>query len=381
MSPLSLPPALLLDASGHRPGPSTRDVAPALATSLGLTGWESRIALDRADRIVLAVIDGMGAHQVGQRLAHARAFCRDRWANTHTLTTCVPSTTAAAITTLTCGEWPGHTNMLGYEVVHPTLGPFSALTFRTRSDRQPVPADGWNPVPTLFTRLRDAHLASAAIVPPTFVGSGLTGQALAGADLVTARRLEERIEAAVREARRYPLTYLYIESLDHVGHHDGWDSPGWLDTLEVVDGALADLRRRLPAGTLLAVTADHGMVNPDPAQRYDLAASPLAGWDLALGGEPRALHVHVRSGDPGEAAALLQADLGERGLVVARADLPRLVGPLAHAELAGDFWVFATDRATIVDSRVHSLQAIAMRGVHGSLTPAETEVPLLIEVV
>ena len=53
------------------------------------------------------------------------------------------------------------------------------------------------------------------------------------------------------------------------------------------------------------------------------------------------------------------------------------LGPRARG-VVGDVVVAMADTWVLVDPRVHSESAIAMPGVHGSFTPAETEVPLLI---
>ena len=46
--------------------------------------------------------------------------------------------------------------------------------------------------------------------------------------------------------------------------------------------------------------------------------------------------------------------------------------------VVGDVVVAMAGTWVLVDPRVHSEPAIAMPGVHGSLTPAETRVPLLV---
>ena len=55
------------------------------------------------------------------------------------------------------------------------------------------------------------------------------------------------------------------------------------------------------------------------------------------------------------------------------------LGPLGvRAQGCRDVVVAMAENWVLVDPRVHSESAIAMPGVHGSFTPAETEVPLLI---
>ena len=64
-----------------------------------------------------------------------------------------------------------------------------------------------------------------------------------------------------------------------------------------------------------------------------------------------------------------------------REQVPQLVGPLGERarSVVGDVVVAMAGRWVVVDPRVHSDAARAMEGVHGSLTEAETAIPLLIE--
>ncbi|MDU0967720.1 MAG: alkaline phosphatase family protein [Actinomycetaceae bacterium] len=375
----AIPPALAWGEPGSRP---TRipDVMGAVRASLGLGETVPGCVFPQAKRAIVVLVDGMGWSQVGQRLAYARSFLRGAWDSHEPIRTTLPSTTASAITSLMCEAWPGATNMLGYEVVDPSFGPFTLITFTRRGTKTPVPTTGWNRVPTVFERVAKAGGRAVAVAPARFADSGLTLQALKGASMRFAGSIDERVDAALAASRDAQLTYLYFEHLDHVGHKNGWDSPAWLETLDAIDHALAQLARRLPRDTLLVVTADHGMVNPDPASRVDLATSPLATIPVTLGGEPRALHVHVDRGADVEAAQAAFADyLGEAAIVVGAEELPRWIGPIARPELAGDFWVFATGDTTVVDSRVHTPMAIAMKGVHGSVSDDETLIPLLVD--
>jgi len=178
--------------------------------------------------------------------------------------------------------------------------------------------------------------------------------------------------------------YLYHGTVDKVGHREGPDSWQWGDALEATDAELRRLVRSVPRGTLVLVTADHGQIAADPARQHDVATTPeLARGVALLGGEPRAAHVYVEAGtDPRDVAARWAGVLGADGLVVLRDDAVAAgwLGPVADHVLPvlGDVIVAARGAATVVDSRVHPASARAMPGVHGSLTPAEMKVPLLV---
>ena len=148
---------------------------------------------------------------------------------------------------------------------------------------------------------------------------------------------------------------------------------------------MAELVRRVPAGTRIILSADHGMVDTDPDHRIDLSAHRELVRDVvAVAGEPRLTHLHVADGDADLAAEVAQRYrrvLGERATWIGTREQTDehlgALGPRARG-VVGDVVVAMADTWVLVDPRVHSESAIAMPGVHGSFTPAETEVPLLI---
>ena len=320
--------------------------------------------------------------------------------------TCLPSTTAAALTTLGTGALPGVTGMVGYSVLSPQLE-------RTQlREREPAHTDqlslisweghgidprSWQDVPTLFERLErdpdrprrtDGQSVPLAVTigPARFAGSGLTEAALRGARHRGADRMEDRPALAARAlAQGVPLVYLYVGELDHAGHVHGWRSEQWLTQLERLDAVLTELVRRVPGGTRIILTADHGMVDTDADHRIDLSADPVLARDIvAVAGEPRFTHLHVSGADPAVAAEVAgrwHEHLGDKALWVGtREQATDLLGPLSERArtVVGDVLVAMADTWVLVDPRVHTPAAIAMPGVHGSLTPQETTIPLLI---
>ncbi|SDM56459.1 alkaline phosphatase family protein [Actinomyces ruminicola] len=389
-----------------RDGPAeaiTAAEARATAAEWGLRGADD--AAD-PDGVVVVLVDGLGLCQLQERRGHAptlRAWLADAapapgGGSAHT---CVPSTTAAALTTLGTGALPGATGMVGYCVLNPRLGrdlptdttpdATQNLCLITWEGRAPDPRR-WQDVPTIFERISSPPDAAADQTPPAvtigparFAGSGLTEAALRGAHHLGADRVEDRPGLAADALRRgVPLVYLYVGELDHAGHRHGWRSKHWLEQLERLDAAMAELLRRVPAGTRVLLTADHGMVDTDPAHRIDLTEYPELARDVvAVAGEPRFSQLYVPHSDP-EAAAAVAARwrevLGERALWVGtRAQAAARIGPIgARADsVLGDVLVAMADNWVVVDPRVHSAGAIAMPGVHGSLTDAEMTVPLL----
>ena len=284
--------------------------------------------------------------------------------------------------------------MVGYSVLKPRLGPalpastvpspdqvLSLITWK--GDDAPSPR-AWQDVPTIFERLPAGSAVS--IGPARFAGSGLTEAALRGASHLGADRLEDRPGLAAGALRRgTPLVYLYVGELDKTGHKHGWLSAQWLAQLELLDSAMAELVRRVPAGTRIILSADHGMVDTDADHRIDLSAhGELARDVVAVAGEPRLTHLHVADGDTGlatEVARRYRDVLGDRAeWIGTREQTAEHLGPLGSRArgVVGDVVVAMAGTWVLVDPRVHSESAIAMPGVHGSFTPAETQVPLLV---
>ena len=289
-------------------------------------------APDGSPGTVVVLVDGLGLEMLRQRRGHTPTL--RRWLAQQDnsdgndgagILTCRPSTTAAALTMLGTSALPGTTGMVGYSVLKPRLGPTLPASTAPRSDQvlslitwkgDGVPSPRtWQDIPTIFERLPAGSAVS--IGPARFAGSGLTEAALRGTEHLGADRMEDRPGLAASALRRgTPLVYLYVGELDKTGHRHGWLSAQWLAQLERLDAAMAELVRRVPAGTRLILSADHGMVDTDADHRIDLSAHrELARDVVAVAGEPRLTHLHVADGDAdlaAEVARRYRDVLGER---------------------------------------------------------------------
>ncbi|WP_448629292.1 alkaline phosphatase family protein [Cellulomonas soli] len=273
-------------AAGFLPPGGSRGLArvlPALASALGHDVHPDAAAARRdldvplTQRVCVVLVDGLGFGNVSERSGHA-PFLRRRVDEREPLTSTFPSTTATAMGAFGTGAGPGRTAMLGYTVRNPASGQLGNLV----SWAGLPPAHEWQQVPTLFEQLVAAGVAVTSVGPQRFAGSGLTEAALRGATYRAAQHLPQRVDAALDALRRPGLVYLYWGDVDKVGHHHGWGSWQWGDELETFDRELARLARGLPAGTTLLVTADHGMVDVDLSQRWDVARHAGLGEGVAV---------------------------------------------------------------------------------------------------
>ena len=357
-------------------------VLPAAAEVLGLDpgpadlpgrGAASRFGLADADRVCVVLVDGLGLELVAERKAHA-PFLRGHLAEALALTSSVPSTTATSMGVLGTGRAAGRTGLAGYTVRNPATG---ALANLVSWDGLGSP-ERWQREPSLLAHLA-TQTAVTSVGPGKFAGSGLTSAALNGARYVAAEALDDRVDATLRALRAPGLAHLYWGDVDKTGHQYGWRSPEWGDALAELDRGLGRLARSLPPDTLLLVTADHGLVDIDHDLLFDVAREPelAAGVEL-VAGEPRACHVHTS--EPGAVAERWRDFLGDRALVVQRAEIEAAgwFGPVAEhvRPVLGDVVALALGRAAIADSRTQTPHSLALLGMHGSVTPQEMLVPL-----
>lgn len=384
---MSLPTPQILQSAGFvlpdYDGANLAAVMPAVADALGVDvpegpGARQRLGLPRAERVCVVLVDGLGRTNLAERSGHA-PFLRALLDGSRALSAGYPSTTAASVATFGTGTCPGRTGLVGYTVRNPATGGLANMVSWDGAGR---PRE-WQLEPTVFERLVAAGRRVVSVGPARFAGSGMTEAALRGAAYRPAETLAERVDGTVAELATPGLVYLYWGEVDKVGHHEGWGSWQWGHALEELDRELARLARGLPRGTLLVVTADHGMIDVDLSQRWDVATTPGLRDGVALvAGEPRALHVHLDQGvDPQDVVTRWKDVLGSAAVVVAGQDAVDggWFGPVAEhvRPRIGDVVVAMAGRATVVDTRTQTPASLGLVGVHGSMTPFEMSVPFL----
>jgi hypothetical protein len=360
---------------------SLGDVVPAVGAALGLPldRVPTGLALPEASAYVVFLVDGLGLRLL-QRYAHAAPYLAGLAEHARPATAGVPTTTATSLTSFGTGLPPGAHGLVGFTSRIPgTDTLLNALLW----DRDVDPVE-WQPHRTAFAQLRAAGGSVTVVNKREFEGSGLTIAAHRGAEYVGADRAGERIAAAVTAAReRGSLTYLYDGDLDWTGHRYGVASSPWLQQLSMVDAEAEQLREALPGDVRLLVVADHGMVDASPAGRIDLDDHPELRDGVALvGGEARFRHLYCHGRAVADVVATWAQVLDGRAEVLTRAAavqrgwfgavtapvLPRL----------GDV-VVACHGDTAVLSTTDFPYEATLVGLHGSLTPDEMLVPLLVD--
>jgi hypothetical protein len=251
--------------------------------------------------------------------------------------------------------------------------------------RQEVPPESVQAAPTLLERASAEGLGVLVVGRSEFHGSGLTRATLRGGEYRPVDEPQDQLRTVTDELSRpgRRLVSAYYPGIDYTAHRAGVGSDPWRDQLRAVDRLVATLTESLGPGAGLLVTADHGLVNLQPEEKIDLADEPrLAAEVRLLAGEGRARHVHVRPGAQNDVLATWRATLGDRMWVVSREEAiaagwfgTRVVDEVR--ERIGDLVAAAAGPVGVFERAVDPFQPTLV-GHHGSMTPGEQLIPLLV---
>jgi hypothetical protein len=356
-------------------------LATSILASLGVPGEPNPLALAPAERVCLLLIDGLGWELLRAHPA-AAPFLSELAMNGVPLTAGFPATTVTSLGTIGTGRAPGQHGLLGYQVAVPgTTGLLNGLRWNRGVD--PL---RWQPGATIFDRAAAAGVRALRVAPGQFRNSGLSLATMRGAEYLAADSLGALVARTAAGLTGEPpaLAVAYYGDLDGTGHALGCGSDAWLYQLAHVDKLAEQLIGALPAGTVLHVTADHGMTDVPAENRVDADATPALRQGVAvLGGEPRARHVYCRPGASQDVLAAWSTVLGEHAWVAGReqAVADGWFGPVDEWLLPriGDVVAAPCGPWAIVATKAEPKES-ALLGMHGSLTPADQLVPLLTQV-
>lgn len=357
------------------------EITPAIFGSFGLSQYEMRLGSSISGREVLLLIDGLGAHAIDDypelipNISSGKSF--------GDVTTAFPSTTSVSLATLMTGALPNEHGMLGYTVRVPNSSGrvLNALKWDERVD-----PEIWQPKETFFEIGARNGINVSHVAAKRYEGTGFTRAVFRGAKYRGANLYPDLVNETIEALSKTPaFVYLYVNDLDVAGHVAGYGSEKWLETLKMIDNLVGQLRARLPVGTRIWITGDHGMLNA--GEKIVIGRDNLLMTEVAtIAGEPRARHIYLaRPEIKAEIAELWRSELDEKFTVHTResAIAANLFGkpmPTNFAERVGDLVVIAKRNQLLIDPAREKLES-AMVGHHGGLTDIETVVPLLQVVI
>jgi hypothetical protein len=296
-----------------------------------------------------------------------------------------PTTTAAALATLTTGAAPGQHGMVGYTVLDPANDRVIKQLSGWDARLDPV---AWQPLPTVFEKATEAGLDAVAIGPERYRDSGFSKAVLRGARYLAGSSIADRVARAVEwlgTPGTSGIAYVYVPELDVAGHATGAESVEWTNWLETLDASVRELQAGLGPEDGLLITADHGVLDIPQSAHLLFDQSPeLVDTVRFVAGEPRCLQLHFA---PDASAAQRERTVqawrdaeGGRSWIATR-DEAIAAGWFGEVRdevrpRIGDLLVAARKGIAYYDSRSLG-RGSPMVGHHGSWSPAEVQVPLL----
>ena len=368
---------------------------PALPRELW-DGWAPGLR-----RVVLVVLDALGWRMLQEMWARGdgQAFSDLAGAGRLVpLTSVFPSTTDAALLSLSTGRPPAEHGWLAYTMYLREMGMAAnaILLCPLWAHQSDMLVDwGLDPetlvtVPTLAGRLASTGVSTTAVLSSRFIGSGFTRMLyrgvselrghVHGSDLWVHLR---HMLAGTRDDR--VLITAYWSGLDSLGHYYGQDTEMWQAEFRTVSHLLgSEFLASLPAqdreGTLLLIAADHGQIRIPPEGIVRASDDPVLSRHLLVPvvGESRAAFLYPRLGRapairdrlaeayPDQFAVLDSPAALEAGL------MGKPVCDEAYAR-AGELLVLPRGHRALE----HREPPVILRGRHGGLTQEEMLVPLI----
>jgi len=379
-SPTAHPPTPAAPRLPDYSGACIANLVPRIVTGTATMpdghDWIPEVA-EHARQIVLLVVDGLGWEQLRARSRLAPTLSAGAGID-RAITSIAPTTTAAALTSITTGRPPADHGILGYRLAHGdqilnmlrwTLG--SGLE---TDARRSVPVRRFQPL----APFPGSSGPVAVVSKVDFGGTGFTAAHLGDSPLHDYRVPSSlAVEVAARLAAGDPFVYAYYDGIDKVAHAHGFGAH-YDAELVAVDGVVAAVVEVLPPGAVLLVTADHGQI--EVGSRVELLGSDAMGMVDFFSGEGRFRWLHARPGAADDLLALCAERYGDTTWVRSRDQLEAdgwFGGPLGDGFPArlGDVALIPFAPIAFVDPSDTGENRLACR--HGSLTTDELLVPLV----
>ena len=354
-------------------GACLSSVVPALLEPTPVArAWMPELVRE-ASQVVLLVLDGLGWEQLQERARLAPVLTA---MDGGPITSVAPTTTATALTSISTGLPPAEHGVVGYRVRVGQREVLNVLRWHTGAGD----ARAFLAPESFQTRPAFAGTSPPVVTRAEFATTGFTAAHLAGARL-HGWRLQSAVPVEVCRllAAGEPFVYAYYDGIDKVAHDRGFGT--YYDAeLVTTDRMVGDLVASLPRDAALVVTSDHGQVQVEGAG-IELAPELMADVDL-LSGEGRFRWLHARPGTTERLAAAahrLYDDVAwVRTLdeVVEEGWLGGRPSPEVERRL-GDVALVPFEPVAFLDPADTGESRLVCR--HGSLTPAEALVPLLVK--
>ena len=351
-----------------------------LSALLALDGNPNPLSLPPKQSYAVILVDGLGVANIKAAGGHA-GFLNQKLANSKSLFSGFPTTTATSLASLATGKQSGEHAFIGYRVFDRTISRPINLLNDLGTELPPRKYQGLETISEQGVSLGKRVLT---VGPAEYAGSGFTQATMPVSKYLPAKSFEERFEIARSElANPGALIYLYVPELDQLAHRFGTSSLNWLNAIEELDSVLGGFAKSLPKSAGAILTADHGVIDVPKQSHVYLDQYESMNDLVMIGGDPRVGFAYFDSSvDLNQKRSSIEQELGA---LVDVASVQELVDagwyqPLrANAKsLAPDLILLPKAERVIYHRDFAKPKSLEMIGQHGGMSKAEWEVPLLV---
>ena len=357
-----------------------------------------------AENVVLILCDGLG-YKEWQRQSGGGFFgALSKKGSVRPITTVFPSTTAAALTTVSTGLTPQEHGLPEWYVYMDEIGEIIVTLPFTRVGEfgRDTLAGTLSPKalldrPTIFERLEARGVSCTSLTNRTLAHTAYSTVSRSGSDVspyMSSSDMAVSLRRLVEASRGPSFFYVYWSMVDTIEHAHGPNTDEARVEASVVshalaEGFLAKLQRTAAKRTLVLVTADHGQVNVRPEETLymnrfrklavNLARSP-SGEAILPWGSARDSFMRVREGKLDETKDYLERKLDGVATVLRTEDaidqgLFGINRPTRRfRRRIGDLMILPHGTNTVWYK--YKDDPLNLRGHHGGLTEDEMTIPL-----
>lgn len=393
-------------------GYSVANIPSSLFHSLGLTFRDSKSLDDSItesfkgefDDVVLLVVDSLGLHLFNRWLDHIKQnsnqSCWNPLLELTTLaylTSTIPSTTTTVLTTLWTGMEASRHGLVGYEMWLKEYGVIANMISHAPVDQADDIGSlcklGFDPlkflpVECVGSKLRKCGVETYVYLHASIAGSGLSQMLMTDTKIIAWRTYNELWQYLLEHAKlRNQKTYtnIYVGDIDTLSHRRGpkhelvWQA--WLDFSNQLADYLLRLKTTSKRKILFLLTADHGQVDQEIRDEFELKHHPelLKMLKRMPSGESRLPYLYPLQGYEDEINSYIQKTWPEKFNVLCREDF--IAAGVFGSENPSEFIKERIGELVVIPTGKDYLRWAPkenhLLGRHGGFLPDEMLVPLM----